>query len=166
MRLYERSPRLGGKLAEHHRDGFTFSLGPSLLTMPELFRELGLRRELIEPEPLCRYRFADGTELDARRDPAEMAAAVDRLAPGEGAAWHAFHDWARGCLRAAGRTAFAGPLLGPPGQARLSDLLAVAPARRGYGRAAAAPAPRPRACSTACPACRCTTSAGPGRARR
>ncbi|WP_326630123.1 phytoene desaturase family protein [Nonomuraea fuscirosea] len=129
VRLYERSPRLGGKLAEHHRDGFTFSLGPSLLTMPELFRELGLRRELIEPEPLCRYRFADGTELDARRDPAEMAAAVDRLAPGEGAAWHAFHDWARGCLRAAGRTAFAGPLLGPPGQARLSDLLAVAPAR-------------------------------------
>ncbi|WP_346114315.1 FAD-dependent oxidoreductase, partial [Nonomuraea maheshkhaliensis] len=52
VRLYERSARLGGKLAEHRRDGFTFSLGPSLLTMPELFRELGLRRELMEPDPL------------------------------------------------------------------------------------------------------------------
>ncbi|MEV4475473.1 phytoene desaturase family protein [Nonomuraea sp. NPDC049504] len=135
VRLYEQSPRLGGKLAEHHRDGFTFSLGPSLLTMPGLFRELGLRRELVEPEPLCRYRFADGSVLDARRDPALMAAAVDRLAPGEGRAWHAFHDWAQGCLRAAGRTVFAGPLIQlrgsgrPAGEARLSDLMAVAPGR-------------------------------------
>ncbi|TMR38312.1 phytoene desaturase [Nonomuraea zeae] len=129
VRLYEQLPRLGGKLAEHRRDGFTFSLGPSLLTMPELFRELGLERELVEPELLCRYRFADGTVLDARRDPERMAAAVERLAPGEGRAWRAFHDWAQGCLRAASRTVFAGPLVRPPGEARLSDLLAVAPAR-------------------------------------
>jgi len=129
VRLYERLPRLGGKLAEHRRDGFTFSLGPSLLTMPALFRELGLERELIEPEPLCRYRFADGTVLDARRDPARMAAEVERLAPGEGQAWRAFHAWAERCLRAAERTVFAGPLVRPPGGARLSDLLAVAPGR-------------------------------------
>ncbi|SDL40368.1 phytoene desaturase family protein [Nonomuraea jiangxiensis] len=129
VRLYERLPRLGGKLAEHRRDGFTFSLGPSLLTMPELFRALGLGRELVEPELLCRYRFADGSVLDARRDPERMAAEVERLAPGEGRSWHAFHGWARGCLRAAERTVFAGPLLRPPDEARLSDLLAVAPGR-------------------------------------
>ncbi|WP_406674719.1 phytoene desaturase family protein [Nonomuraea sp. N2-4H] len=129
VRLYEQRERLGGKLAEHRRDGFTFSLGPSLLTMPGLFRDLGLRRELIEPDPLCRYRFADGSVLDARRDPELMAAAVERLAPGEGRAWRAFHEWARGCLRAAGRTAFAGPLIRPPDGARPSDLLAVAPGR-------------------------------------
>ncbi|GAA2206776.1 phytoene desaturase family protein [Nonomuraea monospora] len=128
VRLYEQSPRLGGKLAEHRRDGFTFSLGPSLLTMPELFRELGLGRELIEPELLCRYRFADGSVLDARRDPDRMAAAIDLLAPGEGQAWRAFHRWAEGCLEAARRTVFTGPLIRPPHEARLSDLLAVAPA--------------------------------------
>ncbi|MFD2357147.1 FAD-dependent oxidoreductase [Nonomuraea ferruginea] len=83
--MYEQLPRLGGKLAEHRRDGFAFSLGPSLLTMPGLFRELGLDRELIEPDPLCRYRFADGTVLDARRDPGRMAAEVERLAPRRGA---------------------------------------------------------------------------------
>ncbi len=135
VRLYEQQPRLGGKLAEHRRDGFTFSLGPSLLTMPELFRELGLARELVEPELLCRYRFADGTTLDARRDPRLMAAEVERLAPGEGRAWHAFHGWARGCLEAADRTVFAGPLIRQPGEARLSDLLAVAPARTLHGLA-------------------------------
>ncbi|GAA4532232.1 phytoene desaturase family protein [Nonomuraea ferruginea] len=129
VRLYEQLPRLGGKLAEHRRDGFAFSLGPSLLTMPGLFRELGLDRELIEPDPLCRYRFADGTVLDARRDPGRMAAEVERLAPGEGRAWRAFHGWARGALEAADRTVFAGPLIRRPGEARLSDLLAVAPAR-------------------------------------
>ncbi|MDX3111627.1 phytoene desaturase family protein [Nonomuraea angiospora] len=129
VRLYEQLPRLGGKLAEHRRDGFAFSLGPSLLTMPELFRELGLERELVEPQLLCRYRFADGTVLDARRDPDRMAAEVERLAPGEGRAWRVFHSWARVCLGAAHRTVFAGPLVRPPGEARLSDLLAVAPAR-------------------------------------
>ncbi|MER7370155.1 phytoene desaturase family protein [Nonomuraea wenchangensis] len=129
VRLYEQLPRLGGKLAEHRRDGFTFSMGPSLLTMPALFRDLGLERELVEPAELCRYRFADGSTLTARRDPELMAAEVERLAPGEGAAWRAFHSWAEGCLRAAGRTFFAGPLGRPPREARPQDLLAVAPAR-------------------------------------
>ncbi|MEV0234067.1 phytoene desaturase family protein [Nonomuraea sp. NPDC050786] len=129
VRLYEQLPRLGGKLAEHRRDGFSFSLGPSLVTMPDLFRELGLERELVEPELLCRYRFSDGSVLDARRDPERMAAEVERLAPGEGRAWRSFHGWARGCLEAAHRTVFAGPLVRQPGEARLSDLLAVAPAR-------------------------------------
>ncbi|MFD0891452.1 NAD(P)-binding protein, partial [Streptosporangium algeriense] len=59
VRLYERLDRLGGKLAERRRDGFTFSLGPSLLTMPGLFTGLGLDLDLVEPRELCRYRFAD-----------------------------------------------------------------------------------------------------------
>ena len=129
VRLFERLPRLGGKLAEHRRDGFVFSLGPSLLTMPRVFRDLGLGRDLVEPAELCRYRFADGSTLTARRDPARMAAEVDRLAPGEGPAWRAFHAWAERCLAAAERTHFAGPLGRPPRGAHLGDLLAVAPGR-------------------------------------
>ena len=137
VRLLERLPRLGGKLAEHRRDGFTFSLGPSLLTMPSLFRDLGLEMDLVEPAELCRYRFADGGTLTARRDPGRMAAEVDRLAPGEGAAWRAFHAWAVRCLDAARRTHFAGP----PGRApdgvrpRPGDLAAIAPGRTLHGLA-------------------------------
>ncbi|MEV0588764.1 phytoene desaturase family protein [Nonomuraea sp. NPDC050310] len=129
VRLVERHERLGGKLAEHRRDGFTFSLGPSLLTMPHLFRQLGLRQEFIEPAELCRYRFADGTRLTASRDPERMARAVESFSPGQGTAWRAFHRWAEGCLRAAERTVFAGPPLRRPEEARLSDLLAVSPGR-------------------------------------
>ncbi|MEU8206798.1 phytoene desaturase family protein [Streptosporangium sp. NPDC049046] len=129
VRLYERLPRLGGKLAEHTRDGFTFSIGPSLLTLPGVFTDLGLELDLVELDELCRYRFADGSTLAAYRDPARMAAEVDRLAPGEGRAWLAFHDWARGCFDASRRTFFTGPLTQPPTEARLSDLLAVAPGR-------------------------------------
>jgi phytoene desaturase len=135
VRLYERLPRLGGKLAAHRRDGFTFSLGPSLLTMPSALRELGVRRALLEPAELCRYRFADGSVLTARRDPVAMAAEVDRLAPGEGAAWRAFHAWAGRCLAAARRTFFAGPLDLPPTRAGLPDLLAVAPGHTLHGLA-------------------------------
>ncbi|SEG40086.1 phytoene desaturase [Thermomonospora echinospora] len=127
VRLYERLDRLGGKLAEHRRDGFTFALGPSLLTLPGLFRNLGVGRDLVELDELCRYRFADGSTLRAFRDPGRMAAQVDRLAPGQGAAWRAFYGWARDCLRASRRTFFAGPLGRPAEQARLADLRAVAP---------------------------------------
>lgn len=129
VRLYERLDRLGGKLAERRRDGFVFSLGPSLLTVPELFRELGVDRELVEPEELCRYRFADGSTLRAHRDPDRMAAEVERLSPGEGDAWRAFYRWAANCLDASRRTFFAGPPGRRPERARIGDLLAVAPGR-------------------------------------
>ncbi|MFC5753635.1 phytoene desaturase family protein [Actinomadura rugatobispora] len=129
VRLYERLDRLGGKLAEHRRDGFAFSLGPSLLTLPGVFRDLGVGRDLLRLDELCRYRFADGSGLRAFRDPSRMAAEVDRLAPGEGESWRAFHRWAEGCLAASRRTFFAGPPGRPPGQARLGDLFAVAPGR-------------------------------------
>ncbi|MFB9253375.1 phytoene desaturase family protein [Sphaerisporangium melleum] len=129
VRLYERLPRLGGKLAEHRRAGFTFSLGPSLLTLPSLFRDLGVPLDLVEPETLCRYRFHDGSSLTAYRDIERTAAAVERLAPGEGARWRAFLHWAQGCLEAAQRTFFAGPLLRPPLRAR-AGRSPVVPAHR------------------------------------
>ena len=129
VRLYERLPRLGGKLAEYRRDGFVFSLGPSLLTLPDVFTRLGVELDLVEPRLLCDYRFADGSRLAAHRDPARMAAEVDRIAPGEGPRWRAFHAWARGCLAASRRTFFAGPLTRPAAGGRLTDLLAIAPGR-------------------------------------
>ncbi|WP_182876880.1 phytoene desaturase family protein [Microbispora sp. H10670] len=112
VRIHERLPRLGGKLAEHRRDGFTFSIGPSLLTLPGLFLDLGVPLDLLELDELCRYRFADGSVLSTYRDPGRTAGEVDRLAPGEGRNWRAYHRWAERCLDAAMRTFFAGPLTG------------------------------------------------------
>ncbi|HEU5023456.1 MAG TPA: phytoene desaturase family protein [Spirillospora sp.] len=135
VRLHERLDRLGGKLAERRRDGFRFSLGPSLLTLPGLFRELGVQRRTVVLDELCRYRFADGSVLRAFREPDRMVAEVERLAPGQGAAWRAFHTWARGCLEASQRTFFAGPVGRPPREASARDLLAVAPGRTLHGLA-------------------------------
>ncbi|MFD0903271.1 phytoene desaturase family protein [Actinomadura sediminis] len=134
VRLHERSGRLGGKLAERTRDGFGFSLGPSLLTLPDVFRELGVARETVALDELCRYRFADGSVLRAHRDPVRMAAEVDRLA-GQGTAWRAFHAWARRCYEASQRTFFAGPIGHRSPDARPRDLLAVAPGRTLHGLA-------------------------------
>ncbi|MBG0817167.1 NAD(P)/FAD-dependent oxidoreductase [Planomonospora sp. ID82291] len=138
VRLHERLPRLGGKLAEHRRDGFAFSAGPSLLTLPDLFTGLGLELDLVEPRELCRYRFADGSVLTAPRDPERMAEAVERLAPGQGAGWRAFHAWARRCYEASARSFFTGPpvsLSRSAPRGRLSDLAAVAPGRTLHGLA-------------------------------
>lgn len=38
--LYEKNHHIGGKLNHHEQDGFSFDLGPSLLTMPDIFRTL------------------------------------------------------------------------------------------------------------------------------
>ncbi|WP_233526319.1 phytoene desaturase family protein [Actinomadura spongiicola] len=135
VRLYEQRGRLGGKLAEHTRDGFTFSLGPSLLTLPDVFRELGVAREAVVLDELCRYRFADGSVLRAYRDPDRMAAEVERLSPGQGAAWRAFYAWARRCFEVSRRTFFAGPIGRGPSDGHPGDLLAVAPGRTLHGLA-------------------------------
>ncbi|MEU8118394.1 phytoene desaturase family protein [Spirillospora sp. NPDC049024] len=129
VRLYERLPRLGGKLAEYERDGFAFSLGPSLLTMPHLFRELGADVPLVELDELCRYHFADGSRLRAFRSPGLMEKEVESLSPGQGAAWRSFYGWAEKCLAASRRTFFAGPLGRPPERPGFGDLFAVAPGR-------------------------------------
>lgn len=144
--LFERRGELGGKLTEVHRDGFTFGVGPSLLTLPGVFGALAAEagRKLsdlvsLEPvDPVCRYHFADGSVLDARRDPAEMAAQVDRLAPGQGAAWLRYYDWGARCWAASERAFLAGP---PDlsrlrrGQGGLGDLAASAPGRTLAGQA-------------------------------
>ena len=138
VQLFERRHELGGKLTEARRDGFTFGLGPSLLTLPDLFgalaaeagRKLDELVTLTEVDPVCRYRFADGSVLDARGGPGEMAAQVEQFSPGQGQAWQRYFEWAGRCWAASERAFLAGPL-DVAGlarrQASLSDLFASAP---------------------------------------
>lgn len=67
--VFEQRDTFGGKLATYERDGFVFDLGPSLFTIPAVYRDLFLKTgaalddviELVDLEPAFRYRFADGT---------------------------------------------------------------------------------------------------------
>ena len=69
--VFEQSETAGGKAATISKGGYTFDTGPSLLTMPfvfrRLFEEAGERLEdyldLVPLEPLCTNFFADGSVL-------------------------------------------------------------------------------------------------------
>ncbi len=82
--LLEHADRVGGKLFTYRRDGFAFDTGPSLLTLPAVYRDLFLKTgksleesvDLQELDPAFRYVFADGSEVTLPGvDPAKCAKA-------------------------------------------------------------------------------------------
>lgn len=73
VKIIEKNEKPGGKMDEVYLKDFRFDTGPSLLTMKfvieKLFSEAGKRLEdyleIIPIDPICRYFFADGTQIDA-----------------------------------------------------------------------------------------------------
>lgn len=128
---------------------FRFDTGPSLLTLPQVFRDLfdetggwpsGL--ELARLDPIARYRFADGTAFDARDGRDMLCAELDRaLGPGSGDDWRRLLSRAERIWQASSGPFLESALDGPRTLARLAlqhprDLPAIAPGRslRGLGR--------------------------------
>jgi len=147
--ICEQATVVGGKLGLLERDGFRFDTGPSLLTMPQVFAELfadtGAPLETVldlrPVEPIARYRFADGTRLDATGDLAEFARRLDgALTPGSGDDWHRFMVRAETIWDAVEGPFLRRPLGGPADllrqAVRLRDLATIAPHRtlRGLSR--------------------------------
>jgi phytoene desaturase len=139
----EQAPTVGGKVGSYSRDGFTFDTGPSLLTLPAVYRDLFIKTgqpleeavDLVEVDPACRYRFADGTVLDlpnASRG-RTIRAFDDALGAGTGADWARFLDRAHAIWQATRTPFLESPLDGARDLARLArrtgDLRAVAPWR-------------------------------------
>ncbi len=82
--ILEHADRVGGKLFTYRRDGFAFDTGPSLFTLPAVYRDLFLKTgksleqsiDLQELDPAFRYVFADGSEVTLPGvDPAKCAQA-------------------------------------------------------------------------------------------
>jgi phytoene desaturase len=149
----EAADEVGGKLGlvTHEVPGvgaFRFDTGPSLVTMPQVFRDLfaatggwpdGLDLEPLDP--VARYRFADGSGFDTPFALEELYDRLDAWSPGSGADWRGFTDRARRVWEAS-RTPFLESALDGPGAiARLAlrqpgDIAAIAPGRtlRALGR--------------------------------
>lgn len=119
--VLERNEVTGGKLAVYERDGYTFDVGPSLLTLPHVFDEvfqlagtsLDEQVNLVRLDPQFRYSWRDGSTLDVPDDPDATAAAFDAFSAGAGAEWREFDQNGRTIWDISDRTFFAGPMSGP-----------------------------------------------------
>jgi phytoene desaturase len=62
--VIEQADHAGGKLATLQRDGFTFDIGPSLVTLPNVFdQRVRARLDLRRLDPQFVYRWPDGRTL-------------------------------------------------------------------------------------------------------
>ena len=109
--LFEKNATPGGKMQSLCIDGFTWDMGPSLLTMPEVLHELwtdlGSRLEdhleLLPLASTCRYRWADGTLIDENAafwQRPEVAAFLQYAAglydiSADAFLYHRLEDWSR-----------------------------------------------------------------------
>lgn len=83
--VFERLPYAGGKAASEALGGYRFDTGPSLFTMPWVFRDffarLGERMEdrlrPIALEPICNYFYPDGSRLSASSDEGRFGAELE-----------------------------------------------------------------------------------------
>jgi len=95
--LLEKNERVGGKLNLHEERGFSFDLGPSIFTLPQIFRPVfegdGKRLEdyiqLQRVDPQWRNFFEDGTVVDLWEDTERMRGELARFGS------EAFEDYAK-----------------------------------------------------------------------
>lgn len=102
VQLFEKNPKIGGKVNEVVLEGYRFDTGASLLTMPvvvdELFDFAGFKRSdylnFVPIDPICRYFFSDGSMMDASADKPKMRAAIQLLSPDDVEAYERFLKYA------------------------------------------------------------------------
>ncbi|CAB4933298.1 unannotated protein [freshwater metagenome] len=139
--VVEQSAVVGGKLGRYERDGFVFDTGPSLLTLPAVYRDLFNKTggpleesvDLVDLEPGFGYRFPDGTSVDMPGvDPGLCAAALGAALGGTAEAdWRAFMRHAAHVWQVTRRPFLESPLTGVrdllPLARNMSDVRTVAP---------------------------------------
>jgi phytoene desaturase len=89
--LFEKNAHIGGKMNLWQSKGYTFDMGPTILTMPDvarrLFSDLGRRIEdymtFVSLDPQWRTFFHDGSQLDLYSSIQGMVEEMGRFAPDE-----------------------------------------------------------------------------------
>ncbi|MFI5896067.1 phytoene desaturase family protein [Actinoplanes sp. NPDC051513] len=133
VEVHERASAPGGKLGRYERDGFRFDTGPSLLTLPQVFTDLGLTLPLQPLDPVVRHVFADGAVLDSSSSHETFLDRISAvLGPEAADDWHRFWRRAERIWRASWRSVLRRPVTPATLAAlswRLTDLAAIAPGR-------------------------------------
>jgi phytoene desaturase len=129
--ILERNSTYGGKLGSYTRDGFVFDTGPSLLTLPAVYRDLFIKTgrgelddlvDLQEVEPAFAYHWSDGTSAVLPGcGTGNIASALGDALGGEAAAdWRALMAHAAAVWQLTRRPVLESPLTG------MRDLLPLA----------------------------------------
>lgn len=87
VEIFEKNGQIGGKLNVLKAEGFTFDLGPSILTLPHLFERLfeSSGRKMADYIPIRPLRphwrnfFEDGKVVDLYPEPDKMAAEAEKV---------------------------------------------------------------------------------------
>ena len=119
----------GGRGSSITKDGHRFDLGPTIVTVPQLFRELWAACgrdfdtdvDLRALDPFYEIRWPDGSTFTARQDRDAMRAEVSRLSPGDLAGYDRF------VKDSEARYWFGFEDLGRRSMHRLGDLIKVLP---------------------------------------
>ncbi|MEJ6393246.1 phytoene desaturase [Gymnodinialimonas sp. 2305UL16-5] len=89
--VLDRLDRAGGRGSSISQNGHRFDLGPTIVTVPQVFRQLWAECgrdfdadvDLRPVDPYYEIRWPDGSHFRVSQDEAEMEAEVQRLAPGD-----------------------------------------------------------------------------------
>jgi len=98
--VLEKRTKIGGRAYQLNDKGYTFDMGPSLLTAPAIidsvFRAAGRRMQdyvdLMPLDPFYRVHFHDGSHLDYVRDPRRMKDQMRRFSPEDAERFDSFME--------------------------------------------------------------------------
>ncbi len=98
VHVIDRLDRLGGRGSSVSQDGFRFDLGPTILTVPDVFERLwsdcgGVFSDDVTVTPVDPYyeiRWPDGSHFKIRNSENDMLAEVARMFPKDMAGYHKF----------------------------------------------------------------------------
>ena len=96
--IFEKNKKVGGHAYQFKKDGYTFDMGPSLITAPEIiekiFHAAGRRMkdylDLIYLDPFYRIYFHDGSKIDYSADAERMKAQLAKFNPSDAANYGRF----------------------------------------------------------------------------
>ncbi|WP_424972216.1 phytoene desaturase [Dinoroseobacter sp. S76] len=96
--VFDRLDMPGGRGSSISQDGHRFDLGPTIITVPQVYEDLWKACgrdfhqdvELKPMDPFYEIRWPDGSSLKARQSTEAMEAEIQRLAPGDLKGYHKF----------------------------------------------------------------------------
>jgi phytoene desaturase len=140
--IVEANAHLGGKMNLLEEGGFTFDMGPTIITMPQVLTGIIERTgrdpadyiDLVDLDPQWRCFFDDGTRIDLRRDAQRFAREIDAQFPEAkpGAGFLKFYEFSRRMYRLSEKVFFYKDLGG------IGDMIRKPPTEPGVARDAMA----------------------------